>query len=502
MEESTSEIVEIKGTDSETLAAIIHYIYTAEIQITTANVQNLIQACEQLQFEGLKNACESFMHQQIEPTNCIGFYKFSKLFNLRLLQTGARSVMLTKLKEVVMSGEYKQLTVDDIIEYISDDNLKVSNEDTVFEAVVIWVKEDESSRLSLFPCIMEHVRLPYCTSTYLCHVVKESPYMTDKTCLDYLEEAQLFHMLPDHRHEICSTRTRPRRSFYVERRLVIVGGLNKEDKENRYCWYLKEESNSWELLAQLPRPNWKFYSVCVTQNGILVTGGYHGNVKKDCWLFDTSEKKWKTISAMEDARCKHKSVVHAGTVYVVGGEDDIDRPLKTIEKLDIRARHWAPATAMMKALSDPLVISHGKFVYVLGGIAHDDTTSTTTQVFDPVWGDWKYRSDMPHPCRLGAAAALNDKIYVVGGYTKSCMSYDPRLDVWTALTVPKDKHGNAPAVVWQGRILVGGGDLHSNETSALVEAYDADSDCWSMWPIALKEKLSCHYLINVDLFGI
>ena len=113
--------------------------------------------------------------------------------------------------------------------------------------------------------------------------------------------------------------------------LVIVGGLNKEDHENRYSWYLKADSSCWELLAQLPRPAWKFYGVGAIQSGIVVSGGYYHEVKKDCWLFDIMEKKWKPIPQMTEGRCKHGSVVHNGCLHVIGGEDDF-RLLKSVER--------------------------------------------------------------------------------------------------------------------------------------------------------------------------
>lgn len=272
--------------------------------------------------------------------------------------------------------------------------------------------------------------------------------MENKDCQGYLEEARMFHMLPDHRQEICSPRTLSRDCFTVFNSLVIVGGLTKEDRENRYCWYLKADNSSWELLAQMPRPGWKFYSVCVTQTGILVSGGYYNEVKRDCWLFDVSEKKWKPVPHLHEGRCKHGSAVHSGNVFILGGEDDF-RLLKTVECFDSRLRKWSVVRAMPKALSDPLAVSYGRYIYVLSGIEGSDATSVSTLAYDTVWGDWEYKSDMPQPCRLGAAVALNDKLYVTGGYTRSCMSYDPLLDNWTILSPPREKHGNSPAVVWK-----------------------------------------------------
>ena len=65
---------------------------------------------------------------------------------------------------------------------------------------------------------------------------------------------------------------------------------------------------------------------------------------------------------------------------------------------------------------------------------------------------------MPEVCSYGAAVTLNDCIYVVGGHNRTYLKYDPELDNWTQLNRPNEGHGNAPAVVWRGSILVAGGE--------------------------------------------
>ncbi len=75
MDEATSDLIEIKGTDSETMETIIKYMYSAKIELNTTNVQNLVQACDLFQFEGLKFACEKFLFDQMETGNCIGFHR-------------------------------------------------------------------------------------------------------------------------------------------------------------------------------------------------------------------------------------------------------------------------------------------------------------------------------------------------------------------------------------------------------------------------------------------
>ncbi|ELU11601.1 hypothetical protein CAPTEDRAFT_136979 [Capitella teleta] len=501
MAESESKVVEITSFKLDVIKPLLNYMYTAQIEINVDNVQSLVQACDQFDFERLKEACEQFLQDQIEPTNCIGLFRFAKLYRLNSLMESARHCMLQNFKEVLESStEFLELSPNELIEYIADDVLCVSNEDLVVEAVILWAKASMDERIIALDRVLERVRFPFCSSTYLCHVAMKEPLLATSTKAHaMIHEAVTFHLLPDQQ---LTPRVRPRKSFRDDTRLVVVGGLLKDEQENKFCWYFREESASWELLAQLPRPTWKFYSACATKEGILVTGGYHCNVKKEVWFFDCMDKKWKSLAPMTTARCKHQSVLQGADVVVVGGEDDADQLLTSVEKFDSKHRQWSLQRPMQKALSDPLVVSFGHSLYVLSGIQDDDTSSSCTQEFDCTWNRWKFRSEMPEPCRLGAAVTLGDAIYVVGGFTRSSMSYRPATDTWSVLSRPRGKHGNAPAVVWRGRVLVGGGDVLLSETVSTIEDYDPATNTWSFWKVPLKEDLSCHYMLSVDLGGL
>ena len=110
-----------------------------------------------------------------------------------------------------------------------------------------------------------------------------------------------------------------------------------------------------------------------------------------------------------------------------------------------------------------------------------------------------YASGVQH---CGAAVTLNDSIYVVGGYSRTCLKYNPATDVWTRLNQPQQKHGHAPAVVWRGSILLAAGEKAEQKPSA-IEQFDPVTNTWSDSNIAqLKESLNCHHMFNVDLYGL
>ena len=73
LKETTSDTVQLT-MEPETMVTIIDYIYTGEIELTVDNAEGLVKACDILQLDTLKTACENVVIKQVEPSNVVGFY--------------------------------------------------------------------------------------------------------------------------------------------------------------------------------------------------------------------------------------------------------------------------------------------------------------------------------------------------------------------------------------------------------------------------------------------
>lgn len=384
-----------------------------------------------------------------------------------------------------------------MVEYISDSNLQVSSEDVVVEAVMKWVNHDLEARVTHFEQVLAHVRLPYCTNVYLYRLInkvfkKQGKLHTDAT-QKYLDEALGFQMLPDHCHGIISQRTIPRESFTVNRRLFLLGGLTAENSASRSFWYLRgDKPVPWEYITAIPFRNLMFYSVCCFQGNIVLTGGFAGAASRCCQMYNPSAGNWKEKSAMLNGRYNHTSVVNGDGVFVLGGEDNGHTILSSVECLKRNEFSWNNVEPMKKALVNPLAVSFDLSIFVFGGFESDGgnvtgkRASTSTQKYDTTWGEWTFVAEMPEPCEQGGVAVVNERVFLVGGFTRTCMSYKPALDSWTVLTPPSRIHGNAPAIVWKGKLLVGGGKDSNGLATSGVEEYDPESDKWSDFEHSLK----------------
>ena len=488
----------------EILTAIVDYIYTGEIELTVDNVESLVKACDVLQLDTLKTACESFMLKQVEPANCVGFFQFAASYHLDELQQKPRRMMRSEFKIVASTDDFKKLSCNELIGFIKDDKVNVASEDVVFDAVLGWIRHDPGNRKSSLEKILETVRLPFCTSDRLQHMTDTCALFTRK-CFEYLHEAMAFQAASVHRHEISSCRTVPRNNVRMKSCLLTVGGVTPSedvDVKHYLCEYYEKDTSCWKSLTTLPQSVGYLDSVCYTDRGLVVTGGGKGGAMDLCLLFDVATKKWEEMPPLITERYNHRSVSLGDCIYVVGGKDVDKKTLASVECLKVKSRQWSRLPDMAHAVCLPVIATYRNKLFVFGGRDGSSKNRRCTQVFDVTQNKWSSLSPMPVECHHGAAVTLNDSIYVVGGFSKTCQKYDPATDVWTRLSQPQQKHGYAPAVVWRGSILLAAGDGAEQNPSA-VEHFNPVTNTWSDSNIAqLKESLACHYMFNVDLYGL
>jgi|GEM_PF-7134225 len=129
---------------------------------------------------------------------------------------------------------------------------------------------------------------------------------------------------------------------------------------------------------------------------------------------------------------------------------------------------------------------HGGKLYVFAGLgwsaSNDDITDTRhVQVYDPATDSWSLGADKPTPCRLAAAAAIGDMIYVSGGRDdlgplNKHEAYHVPTDTWsTVKRLPQDCRGHA-YVAYGGKAYLFGGNTGGYQD--WVKIYDPLTDTW------------------------
>ncbi|XP_066272324.1 kelch repeat and BTB domain-containing protein 8-like isoform X3 [Branchiostoma lanceolatum] len=166
MAESRQKTVVLQGLDAGMFGEILSYIYSGTLHVSLDKVQPLYQAADLLQLDYVRDTCSSYMVEnvKVESSNCVDLYKFADVFSVDTVLNRCQQWIIKHFTEVASSEEFCSLSVNQLIEIVSHDQLDVKEETTVWEAVVRWVQHSREDRQHHLPSILPHIRFNLLTS--------------------------------------------------------------------------------------------------------------------------------------------------------------------------------------------------------------------------------------------------------------------------------------------------------------------------------------------------
>lgn len=239
-------------------------------------------------------------------------------------------------------------------------------------------------------------------------------------------------------------------------------------------------SDSWTTKAPMPSGRLQLTAAAVN-NKIYAIGGDNNSHIAIVEEYDPLTDSWTTKSSMPTARRDPSSAVANGKIYVMGGLDDSFNVSAAMEEYDPNTDSWttkAPMLTPRRLLAAATV--NGK-IYAIGGLDFTNDNNpinivATVEEYDPLTNSWTTKAPMPTAREQHAAAEVNDKIYVVGGFfdgvrLATVEEYDPLTDSWaTKTSMPTARRLLAAAEV-NGKIYAIGGNDNSNTSLATLEEY-------------------------------
>ena len=115
-------------------------------------------------------------------------------------------------------------------------------------------------------------------------------------------------------------------------------------------------------------------------------------------------------------------------------------------------------------------------IYVIGGLNENTQSTSIVEVYDPATNQWSSARNIPVVTNHNAAAVAAGKLYSIAG--GSMHVYDPVSDSWSQVASPLFGHSGTPAVgVYQEKIYIAGGEVPFGTRN--LEVYDPATNTWS-----------------------
>jgi N-acetylneuraminic acid mutarotase len=136
---------------------------------------------------------------------------------------------------------------------------------------------------------------------------------------------------------------------------------------------------------------------------------------------------------------------------------------------------WVALASMNEPRQEMAVAALNDRIYAVGGLSG---RANATEIYDTVSNAWSLGPDLPVDTDHAWSVSVNGRLYVGGGRTSRVFFYDSVSAAWTEVAPSTFVHGGTPAaVVLDDLIYVAGGAggaMAGNE----LEVYDPTADRW------------------------
>ena len=157
--------VQIADVDKNVLSRIVKYFYTGDIEITIADVTDLLLAATVLQIDCLIEKLYDIVHKSLSIENYDSFLQFSRTHGIIKLQEICHTFICDDFQNFLTTNEVSKLDVELLISIIKEDGCRAESEDMILDAVVKWLRSNsEGVTTEIVERLIDCVRFEHCTS--------------------------------------------------------------------------------------------------------------------------------------------------------------------------------------------------------------------------------------------------------------------------------------------------------------------------------------------------
>ena len=216
--------------------------------------------------------------------------------------------------------------------------------------------------------------------------------------------------------------------------------------------------------------------------GFIVAGGSTSVTSKrpsrDCFLYDVYADTWSELpKLLTPAECASAVAINHN-VHVLGGLDERGDVMECLS-LDADVEQWQTCAPMLRMCASPIAAVLNNKIYVLFNTTYENIKHgnyiVSLACFHPHKNEWSVCCSLPKGTVNTEGASLtpcNDKLFLIGGADRLCMSFSPHQNLWTLLEKPQTVQWKAAAIsIKEGIILMGGklGEMGGQDAKEVAE---------------------------------
>ncbi|XP_077299923.1 kelch-like protein 23 [Arctopsyche grandis] len=408
---------------------------------------------------------------------------------LKVLESTGDSELLKKAMDLTSENfetlhktqGFLNLPLFNLMEILKSNDLFVHSEESVFNAVKLWVNHDDANRKSDLAQLMRFVRLSLLSMEFIvddvmtfCHSCAE--------CLTTIRKE-----IKNKNDKYFVPRETPRRKIKGYK-IALVGGWNIDEANTIDIF--DGLKNSWTLSKNIGINESYFASVLVG-DWILIIGGWNSSnaTVTSVEYIDLKSGEKKPLKPLNQARYGFSAVTlrrgSSTDVYAIGGFGG--GYLSSVERWSSNTGDWEIIAPLLEAVTWHSASVIADKIYITGGKTKENGKTISTnkvQMYSVETNSWTYRAQMIQGRASHSSVAFKGKLYVAGGLDyqtwtnlDSVEHYDPNANVWTAFTkLPQAARGISLGCFQNKLFSMGGFDGKSYLSD--VWEYDETNKSW------------------------
>ncbi|XP_039771008.1 kelch-like protein 22 isoform X3 [Ornithorhynchus anatinus] len=341
LREVKQEEVPIHGVSHSAMCKILNFIYTSELELSLADVQETLAAACQLQIPEVIGFCCDFLLAWVDEENILDVYRLAGLFHLAHLADQLDAYVLGHFPAFCRSPAYRRLPPDKVRSLLGSDRLRVDSEREVLTGVLLYHFPPEvadAGRVppAVPPDLLDAVRFPLMDLASLrgLRAQLEPGPLRDRVA----------GALAYHRDEgLQPVRQSAQTELRSRRRCVVGFGGKHSTVLSNHARYLDPRAQEWRRLAASLGPLMSNQGVAVLNNFAFLVGGdndvrgFHAEAR--CWRYDPRHNQWFQIQPLQRAHADLCVCVVGRFIYAIAGRD-YHTDLKEVERYDPATDTW------------------------------------------------------------------------------------------------------------------------------------------------------------------
>ena len=490
MKESKEGVIRLEDTSKVAIEELLDYLYTGHVNVTQHNAFDLLKIADFLVIPSLKEVSSRFIIQSLSSSNCLMAYYWAVNYRCFELQENARDFIYANFTRVVEHEDFLNLTVSEVEEWISSDEIRVRGEEDVFQAIVKWAEQNEDGEREKFFELFRHVRLIFLSRNYVFNEIFPHPLVSnDKACtafvLDTVKDVSSGS-------EECFFAQAPRNCLKTTEDCLVVSGITKT-----LCYVAHEDK--WYQMADKAKSRY-LYSASAYHGKLYINHGT--GVDYAIERFDPAVNSWAPLTSYSGEMSQYFAAVvyFQGFLYVIGGKQN-GEVANCVHKYSPDTNLWQEVAAMNVSRFSPRAVADEDTIYAIGGQKNDQILDVVER-FDSKMNSWCRVASMLEKKSLPCVAILNARVFLFGGFTSfspphvcsSIEMYDPTSNVWTAIQGISAPTCFFRATSFKGSVYVIGRQTHESPGSLSLLIYDVEKNEWkhctSVPPISVPMSLA------------